>query len=223
MSEIVLSLSSDNVDKAIDEYTDPNSFSGSSDSNSRGSDNSSEGNTTDEYESGVPGLPLEVIQEGLRTRSESGSKAGTSAPSSIDKDDVEVVYSCAIGVVSKTDNRKLDLLKKWYQIPDELNPRLVVREEWCCQPHFGIGIYETYLLGGLRLPLNTLARELLTRLGLGVCQFNPNAWRLIVSMQVLWKEVFEGDCSLTVDEFLYCYKPSEINQSLSIYSQRERL
>ena len=61
MSEIVLSSSSDSVDKAIDEYTDLSSFSGSSDSNSSGSDSSSEGNTTNEYESGVPGLLLEVI------------------------------------------------------------------------------------------------------------------------------------------------------------------
>ena len=174
MSEIVLSLSSDSIDKAIDEYTDLSNFSGSSDSNSSGNGSSSEGNTTDEYKSDVLGLALEVIQEGLRTRSELGSKDGTSAPSSTDKDEVEVVYICAIGAVSKTDDRKLDLLKKWYQIPDELNPRLVVRGEWCCQPHFGIGIYEAYLLGGLRLPLNTFARELFTRLGLGVCQFNPN-------------------------------------------------
>ena len=36
-------------------------------------------------------------------------------------------------------------------------------------------------------------------------------------MQVLWKEVFEGNRLLTVDEFLYCYKPSEINQSLGFY------
>ena len=129
MSEIVLSSTSDNVDKAIDEYTDPSSFSGSSDSNSSGSGSSSEGNTMDEYESGIPGLPLEVVQEGLRARSESGSKAGTSAPSSTDKDEVEVVYNCAIGVVSKTDDRKLDLLKKWYQIPNELNPRLAVGGE----------------------------------------------------------------------------------------------
>ena len=90
-------------------------------------------------------------------RSESSSKAGTSAPSSTDTDEVKVVYSYAIGVVSKTDDRKLDLLKKWYQIPDEFNPRLAVRGEWCCQPHFRIGIYEAYLLGGLRLPLNTFA------------------------------------------------------------------
>ena len=105
-------------------------LSSSSDSNSSDSDSNSEGNTTDEYESGVLGLPLEVIQEGLRMRYESGSKAGMSAPSSTDKDEVEVVYSCAIGVVSKMDDRKLDLLKKWYQIPDELNPRLAVRGDW---------------------------------------------------------------------------------------------
>ena len=127
------------------------------------------------------------------------------------------MYSCAIGIDSKTDDRKLELLKTWYQIPDELSPRLAVRGEWCCQPRFGIGIYEAYLLGWLRLPLNGFARELLPRLGLGICQFNPNAWRLVVSMQVLWREVFEGNRPLTMDEFLFCYKPSEINQSLSFY------
>ena len=83
MSEIVLSSSSDSVDKAIDEYTDLSNFSGSSDSNSSSSgSSSSEGNTTDEYTSGVPGVPLEVLQEGLKTRFESGSKVGISAPSS---------------------------------------------------------------------------------------------------------------------------------------------
>ena len=220
MSEIFLSSSRDSVNKAIDEYTDPSSFSGSSDSNSSGSGSgsSNEGNTTDEYTSGVPGVPLKVPHEGLKTRSESGSMAGTSVPSStVQDEEKEVVYSCAIGVDSKTDDRKIELLKTWYQIPDELNPRLAVCGEWCCQPRFGIGIYEAYLLGGLRLPLNSFARELLTRLGLGVCQFNPNAWRLVVSIQVLWREVFEGNFPLTVDKFLYCYKPFEINQSLGFY------
>ena len=47
MSEIVLSSSSDSVDKPIGEYIDPSSFSGSNDSNSSGSGSgsSSEGNT----------------------------------------------------------------------------------------------------------------------------------------------------------------------------------
>ena len=104
-----------------------------------------------------------------------------------------------------------------YQIPDELNPRLPGCGEWCCNPRFGVGVYEAYFLGGFRLPLNAFARELLVRLGLGICQFNPNAWRLVISMQILWSEVFGKDRPLTVDEFLFCYKPSEINQSLGFY------
>ena len=102
MSEIVLSLSSTSTDKAIDEYYDPSSFSGSSDSSS--------GGNIDEYMFGVPGVPLEVLQEGLKMRAESGSKAGTSALSSTIQDEEVVVYSCAIGVVSKTDDKKLDAL-----------------------------------------------------------------------------------------------------------------
>jgi len=78
------------------------------------------------------------------------------------------VYSCAIRVSSKTNEERLTSLRSWNQIPDDLDPRLVVRGEWCCDPRFGIGIYEAYLLGGLRLPLNAFVRELLTRLGLGV-------------------------------------------------------
>ena len=36
-------------------------------------------------------------------------------------------------------------------------------------------------------------------------------------MQVLWNEVFWRDRPLIGDEFLFCYKPSEINQSLGFY------
>ena len=62
------------------------------------------------------------------------------------------------------------------KIPNDLNLRLAIYWEWCCNPYFGIGVFEAYLLGGLRLPLNAFTRELLIRLGLGVCQFNHNAW-----------------------------------------------
>ena len=204
MSEIAISSSSSSIERAIDKYYDESSNNSSSSSDSSG------GNTTDEeYVSGVPGFPVEVIQEQLRKAS--GSQAGTSSftPPSVRLDEEEVtVYSCAVDIPSKTDEQRLKNLREWYQIPDEFNPRLPVHGEWCCNPHFGIGVYEAYLLGGLRFPLNAFTRELLVRLGLGVCQFNPNAWRLIISMQILWREVFGGDRPLTVDEFLYCYKPS---------------
>ena len=84
-------------------------------------------------------------------------------------DEVEVVYSSAVGIHSKTDEKRLTSLRIWYQIPNDLSPRLAIHGEWCCDPRFGIGVYEAYLLGGLRLPLNAFARELLTSLGLGVC------------------------------------------------------
>ena len=184
MFEIVLSLSSNSIDKAIEEYYDT-SFSGStSDSNSSSGNSSSGGNTTDEeYTFGVLEIPLEVFQEQYKTKATSGSGAGTSsAPSSTPLDEVETVYSCAVGIHSKIDEKRLASLRSWYQIPNDLNPRLAVRGEWCCQSRFGVSVYEAYLLGGLRLPLNFFVRKLLTRLGLGICQFNPNAWRLIVSM-----------------------------------------
>ena len=56
MSEVVVSSSSNSVDKAIDKYHDSTSYSGSN------SNTSSSGNTTDEeYTSSVPGVPLEVF------------------------------------------------------------------------------------------------------------------------------------------------------------------
>ena len=56
MSKVVVFLSSNSVDKAIGEYYDSTSYSGSSSSSNSG------GNTTDEeYTFGVPRVPLEVF------------------------------------------------------------------------------------------------------------------------------------------------------------------
>ena len=139
MSEIIVSSSSNSDNREIDEYHDSTNDSGSSsNSGSRSSDSSSSGrNTTDkQYTSGVPGVPLEVLQEKLRTRAASGSHAGTSTnvPSSTTLDEVETVYNCVVGVPSKTDEKRLTSLKSWYQIPDNLNPRLAIYGEWCCDP-----------------------------------------------------------------------------------------
>ena len=145
MSKIAISSSSYSTEKAIDDYYDESSDSSS------GTSDSSGGNTTDEeYVSGVHGFPVEVVQEQFRKTS--GSQAGTSSftPSSIPLDDAEVtVYSCAVDIPSKTDEQRLNNLREWYQILDEFNPRLPVRGEWCYNPHFGIGVYEAYLLGVL--------------------------------------------------------------------------
>ena len=64
MSETVISSSSNSTERDIDEYIDESSYNSSS-----GTSNSSEGNTTDEYVSGVPGFLVEVVQEQLRKAS----------------------------------------------------------------------------------------------------------------------------------------------------------
>ena len=125
MSKTVISSSSNSTEKAINEYYDTTSDSGSSNSS-----HSSEESYTDKgYTSGVPGLPLEVIQEQLRKAS--GSQAGTSSsvPPSSPLDKEEIVYSCAVGIHSKMSDQRPNNLRTWYQIPDELKPRLPVRGE----------------------------------------------------------------------------------------------
>ena len=190
MSEIVVPSSSDSTEKKYYNSTSDNSFDNSNHSN--------EGSSSDEgYTSSVPGLPLEVVQEQLRKASSSQVGISSSVPPSSPLDEEETVYSCAVGIHSKTNKQRLSNRRMWNQIPNEFYPKLPVRGEWCCNPRFGIGVYEACFLGGFRLPLNTFARELLVRLGLGICQFNPNAWRLIISMQILWREVFGGDRPLT--------------------------
>ena len=159
MSEIVVPSFSDSTEKAIDEYYDS-----TSDNSSDNSSHSNEGSSSDEgYTSGVPRLPLEVIQKQLRKASGSQVGVSFSVPPSSPLDEEETVYSCTVGIHSKTSEQRLSNLRTWYPIPDEFNPRLLIRREWCCNPRFGIGVYEAYFLVGFRLPLNTFSRELLVR------------------------------------------------------------
>ena len=46
--------------------------------------------------------------------------------------------------------------------------------------------------GGFKLPLNAFAKELPVRLGLGICQFNPNAWRLVILFKFCRGKYLEG-------------------------------
>ena len=217
--------SSSSLEREIDEYQDGSS--GSEGSEESSVDSSSYSDSSDEhYSFGVPGIPLEEFQE-QRRRAASGSKASSSRqpsspPQDEEEDEEDVIYSCAPEVASTLDGAKLKTLVDRYQIPKELNPRLPKVGEWCCTPSSGLGVYASYLLAGLRFPLNSFCRELFQRLGIGPNQLNPNGWRTIVAMQVLWREALEGDRPITVDEFLYCYKPSEIKKSAGFYQFSSR-
>ena len=212
-----MSSSNSSLKKEIDKYQDVSSRSEGSYESSEGSTASSE-SSDEHYSSGVPGIPLEEFQE-LQCRKASASRACSSRqpPNPQDEEEEDIIYSCAPEVASILDAVKLKTLVDRYQIPKEFNPRLPTEEKWCCSPSSGLGVYNSYLLAGLRFPLNSFCRGLFHRLGIGPNQLNPNGWRTVVAMQVLWREALKGNCPITVDEFLYCYKPSEIKRSAGFY------
>ena len=88
-------------------------------------------------------------------------------------------------MASILDAAKLKTHIDRYQIPKELKPRLPMEGEWCCSPSSGLEVYTSYLLAGLRFPLNSFCKVFLHRLGIGPNQLNPNGWRTVVVMQVL--------------------------------------
>lgn len=133
---------------------------------------------------------------------------------------MDIIYSCFVKIPSRVDEKRLLMLRDKYQIPNKVNPRLPALGEYLNS--LGVGIHEAYLLGGLRVPLNAFARELLYRLGIEPNQLKPNGWRTIMAIQVLWRKAFNGNHPFTVDKFLFCYKPSKISQSIDFYQSSAR-
>ena len=76
-----------------------------------------------------------------------------------------------------------------------------------------IGFYEVAFIAGLRLPLLTLHRRLVSYLGVSVSQIALNTWRIFIEAEVLWGQLSGGNRSLTLEEFFHYYKPQEIPRS----------
>ena len=90
-------------------------------------------------------------------------------------------------------------LKANYQIPDYIPIRLPYKSEKCYYEGVDdVRVYEQVLKAGLRFPLNSLHHELLKYLGLSVSQISPNAWRVFIAMEVLYRAISNGARSLTV-------------------------
>ena len=110
-------------------------------------------------------------------------------------------------------------LRAIYQIPDHIPICLPYKSEKCYYDGMDdVGVYEQALKAGLKFPLNSLKRELLQHLRLSVNQISLNAWRVFIAMEVLYGVMSDGARSLTVREFLYCYRPDEIDKSKGMYS-----
>ena len=121
--------------------------------------------------------------------------------------------------VSTIKETHFKTLRANYQILENIPIRLPYKSEKCYNDDIeGVGKYEQILKAGLRFPLSTLHRELLKCLGLSVNQVSPNAWRIFIAMEILYGAMSDGARSLTVREFLHCYRPDEIDKSRGVYS-----
>ena len=116
--------------------------------------------------------------------------------------------------VSTIKENHFKSLRENYQIPEDIPICLPYKsEKYYYDGVEGVGVYEQMLKAGLRFPLNTLHHELLKCLGLSVNQVSSNAWRIFIAMEILYGAMSDGARSLTVREFLHCYRPNEIDKS----------
>ena len=121
--------------------------------------------------------------------------------------------------VSTIKENHFKTLRENYKIPENIPIHLPYKSERCYYDGVeGVGVYEQMLKAGLRFPLSSLHREPLKCLGLSVNQVSPNAWGIFIAMEILYGAMTDGARSLTVREFLHCYRPNEIDESRGVYS-----
>ena len=121
--------------------------------------------------------------------------------------------------VSTIKENHFKTLRENYKIPENIPIHQPYKSERCYYDGVeGVGVYEQMLKAGLRFPLSSLHRELLKCLGLSVNQVSPNAWGIFIAMEILYGAMTDGARSLTVREFLHCYRPNEIDESRGVYS-----
>jgi hypothetical protein len=167
----------------------------------------------------------EDLPEGLSDRDE-GTRSLEETPSiSGSSEDVgpEASWRARSYLSKVVDVDEIDRYRRRYQIPEDVVLRIPESDEVACSSRYGdVAFYEADFNAGVRFPLQPLMRELLDHLNLSPGQLAPNAWRTVVGCMVMWKVLSDGKDDLTLDELLFCYKPSQIAASPGFWSLNMR-
>jgi hypothetical protein len=123
---------------------------------------------------------------------------------------------------SKFNAESIGRIRSRYQVLEDVVLRIPNSDEWACSHVEDVAFYESTLTAGLRFPVQPFIRELLDFLSLAPGQVAPNGWRVIISSIVMWKESSDGLDDIIMEEFLYCFEPSQIATSPGFWTFRNR-
>ena len=128
----------------------------------------------------------------------------------------------AYSYVSRINVESLKQIRTRYQILEDVVIRIPNLDERACSQVEDVAFYEVTMTAELRFPVQPFTRELLDFLSLAPGQVAPNGWRVIIAFMVMWRECSNWLDDITVEEFLYCFEPSQIAASLGFWTFRNR-
>ena len=128
----------------------------------------------------------------------------------------------AYSYVSRINVESLKQIRTRYQILEDVVIRIPNLDERACSQVEDVAFYEVTMTAELRFPVQPFIRELLDFLSLAPGQVAPNGWRVIIAFMVMWRECSNWLDDITVEEFLYCFEPSQIAASLGFWTFRNR-
>ena len=85
-------------------------------------------------------------------------------------------------------------LRACYQIPEHIPIRHPRKNERCYSGRtVDFGMYDVMFAVGLRLPLTALHHQLVDFIELSVSQVALNAWKIFISVEILWGRLNGGN------------------------------
>ena len=110
-----------------------------------------------------------------------------------------------------TTKKDIEELRKEYHIPDDITLRLLGEDEMASKlGHRETAIYMEMFRLGFRLPIQPYFARILVRLGLSPGQLDPNGWRILGRMHIVWAD--QNKVEPRFKEFTHLYFCNEVTK-----------